>query len=227
MLHIVCRTSTQKLLIQKSMARLFQAWLYGVLPEREHEGYVHQSGKRFKSTNFRIRYFQERFEIDFTALDPEYERIVAMAALKEGLKLGAVRFADTTVSMVDRSVSEDTRKIEVRGHVCAAIKNGLTGRKIFLEPGDPRHNEIVTRHALQKYETLKGAGYEGALTITPTWQNPKPDIFWYEKSRYVAWSAAYRIEGEKEMLELLFRTGLGSDTMKNLGFLERIDGGSR
>jgi len=203
------------------MTRLFQAFSYTCLPPKEHEGYPHSTGKRFKSANFRIRYFEDRFEIDFTALDPLHEKELAMAVLKEGLKLGEVHFAQTSVSLVEREVPEEGG-LHVRGFVCAAVKNPLTGRKIFIEPGENRHTGIVLKHSLQKFEALLGKPYEGKLIVTPKWQSPKPQTFWYENIPYVAWNARYEVEADKEMLNLLLKTGMGSDTMKNLGFLEML-----
>jgi len=190
------------------------------LPPDEHKGYKHPSGKRFKRTNFRIRYFGDRFEIDFTALDETYEQTLALALLKAGLKVGEVHFAETTVSLQKREVPEGLLK--VKGFVCAAVKNPLTKQKIFLEPGESRHTEIVTNHTLQKYETLYGKPYDGTLRITPLWQSPKPQTFWYDKTPYVAWEAKYEIEADESMKRLLLTTGMGSDTMKNLGFLEVV-----
>ena len=220
MLHITARVPTAKLKIRRSMSRLFQAFCYVHLPQKEHEGYRHSSGKRFKSTNFRIRYFDDRFEIDFVALDEEYEQLLAMAILKNGLRLGEVHIAETTVSLQQRQIPEGD--LLVRGFVCAAIKNRLTGQKIFLEPGDSRHTEIITANALQKHEALLGRPYGKELVIEPVWQSPKPHTFWYEKTPYVAWDAKYKISADDDMKRLLLQTGMGSDTMKNLGFLEII-----
>ncbi|SFP59029.1 CRISPR-associated endoribonuclease Cas6 [Hydrogenimonas thermophila] len=222
MLHITARTSTKNLLIQKSMSKLFQSFLYSHLPEKEHQGYESSTGKLFKSVNFRIFYFDDRFEIDFTALDKSYEQMIAIEILKNGLKLGEIYFAETTVGFVDRQLGEDVTKMVVRGDVCAAIKNRVTGKKIFLEPGDSRHTEIITNHTLQKFEALLGKPYTKELLIEPLWQSLKPRTFWYEKTPYIAWFAKYKIQADSQMLNLLLDTGLGGDSMKNLGFLEVV-----
>lgn len=223
MLSIIARTATSKLKIRKVMSKLFQSYVYGVLGEREHAGYRHQSsGKVFKSTAFRIRYFDNRFEIDFTALSPEHEKALAMAILRDGLKLGAVHFADTTVSIIDRHVASE--RLHVKGYVVAAVKNPATDQKIYLQPGDPKHTQIITAHSLQKYETLLCAAYEGALSIRVLHQSPKEMRFFYEKGPVSVWPARYEIEAEPQMLNLLLDTGLGGEGMKGLGFLEVVSG---
>jgi CRISPR-associated endoribonuclease Cas6 len=202
---------------------MFQAYLYAVLGDKEHEGFQHpKSGKVFKRTNFRIRYIENRIEIDFTSLDETHEFDLATAILKEGLKLGEIAIAKTEVSILKRQAVPP--KMRVRGFVCASLKNRLTRKKIFLQPGDERHSDIITRNAKEKFETLLGKPYTGVLRITPQWQDPRSMSFRYEQSTYIAWQATYEIEADEEMLHLLLTTGMGSDTMKGLGFLE-VSGG--
>ncbi len=221
MLLITARTATSKLKIRKVMSRLFQSFVYSVIGEKEHAGHQHSSGKIFKSTAFRIRYFDNHFEIEFTALNKEYEKQLAMAILQEGLKLGAVHFADTTVSIIDRST--DKNILHVKGYVCAAIKNLATNRKVYLQPGDEKHNTIITNHSLQKFETLFGKSYEGELDIKVLWQASRFKRFYYENGAVDVWLAEYEISAESEMLNLLLDTSLGAESMKGLGFLEVLN----
>ncbi len=60
MLHITAHLPTTNLLIQKSMAKLFQSFLFTHLPDTEHQGYTNGSGKIFKAMNFRTRYTEGR-----------------------------------------------------------------------------------------------------------------------------------------------------------------------
>jgi len=220
MLLITARTATDKLKIRKVMSRLFQSFIYSILGAQEHEGYRHPSGKVFKTTAFRIRYFENKFTIEFTALNKEHEKELAMAILQEGLKLGAIHFADTTVSIIERTTQQSV--LHVKAYVCAAIKNRATNQKVYLQPGDAKHNSIITNHSLQKFETLLKKPYDGTLAITVPWQAPRFKRFYYEKGTVDVWLARYEIEAEQEMLNLLLNTGLGAESMKGLGFLEVI-----
>ncbi len=222
MLKIIATTPTQNLSIKKSMSKLFQSFLYTHLPKKEHDGYISKSGKTFKAMNFFITYKENYFEIFFTALNEEYEQIIALEILKNGLKLGEVHISSTTVEIVKRDVENDVEEIKVQGYVCASLKNPLTKRKIFLEPGDKRHTDIITNHSLEKYETLLGFSYCKDLEIIPLWQSYKAFTFWYEKTPYTTWKAKYKIKADSTMINLLLQTGLGGDSMKNMGFLEVV-----
>ncbi len=224
MLKIVAKTPTINLPIKKSMSKLFQSFLYTYLPSKEHDGYISKSGKTFKTMNFFISYKENSFEIFFTALDEKYEQIIALEILKNGLKLGEVHISSTSVEIIKRDIEEDKKEkeIEVEGYICASLKNPLTKRKIFLEPGDKRHTQIITNHSLEKYETLLGSSYDKTLEIVPLWQSYKAFIFWYEKTPYTTWKARYKIKADSSMIDLLLKTGLGGDSMKNMGFLEVV-----
>ena len=222
MLIISAKTPTQNLPIKRSMSKLFQSFLYVHIPSNEHKGYISKSGKTFKSMNFFISYQDNFFKILFTALDEKYEQSIALEILKNGLKLGEVHISSISVEIVKREVEDGINEIEVQGYICASIKNPLTKRKIFLEPGDKRHTEIITNHSLEKYETLLGSSYDKDLLIAPLWQSYKPMIFWYEKTPYTTWKARYKIYADSSMLNLLLKTGLGGDSMKNMGFLEIV-----
>ena len=222
MLIISAKIPTQNLPIKRSMSKLFQSFLYTHLPAKEHEGYISKSGKTFKTMNFFITYKENSFEIFFTALDEKYEQSIALEILKNGLKLGEVHISSITVEIIKRDVIDNIKEIEAEGYICASIKNPLTKRKIFLEPGDNRHTEIITNHSLEKYETLLNSSYGKNLEIIPLWQSYKPMIFWYEKTPYTTWRARYKIKADSSMINLLLKTGLGGDSMKNMGFLEVV-----
>ncbi len=222
MLIISAKTPTQNLPIKRSMSKLFQSFLYTHLPSKEHKGYTSKTGKTFKAMNFFISYKENSFDILFTALDEKYEQIIALEILKNSLKIGEVHISSTIVEIVKRDIESDVKEIEAQGYICASIKNPLTKRKIFLEPGDNRHTKIITNHSLEKYGTLLGYSYDKDLEIVSQWQSCKSITFWYEKTPYTAWKARYKIKADSSMINLLLKTGLGGDSMKNMGFLEVV-----
>lgn len=222
MLLITARTATFRLKIRKVMSRLFQSYVYSVIGPKEHAGYKHPSGKVFKATAFRIRYFDNRFEIEFTALNKTYEKQLAMDILQNGLKLGEVHFSDTTVSLIERRAVTDT--LNAKGYVCAGIKDGDTNKKIYIEPRTAKHNEIIVNHSLQKYETLHGRPYEGELEILVTWQAKQSKRFYYQNGPVDVWMAEYAINAKSEFLNLLLDSGLGALGMQGLGYLEVVNG---
>jgi len=221
MLNIIVKVPTKRLKIRRSLAKLFQSYVYHQLDSREHKGYKHPNGKVFKSMNFKIFYSGNTIVIKYSALDKENEKKVAMAVLNKGLKLGEIHIAQTEVSLDDHQKSVDD-KIRVKGFVVAAIKDGKSNKKIYLEPKTHKFQEIVHTHTIQKYEVLFGEPYKGELKIVLLSQQPKPQNFFYHRAPIKAWHGVYEIEADKKMTEMILDTGLGSQAMQGLGFVELV-----
>ena len=224
MLTINAKLPTKRLPIRRVMAKLFQAFVYHQLDPKEHSGYAHPNGKRFKSMNFKIIYVGNEIQINYSALDKENEKIIATAILKDGLKLGEIHIAGTEISLQNRSMNLPS-PCKVKGFVAAAIKDGNSSKKIYLEPKSYKFQEIIHANTLQKYRALTGKEYEKELRITLLSQQPKPRIFHYNKAIIKAWHGIYEIEADEEMLRLILDTGLGAHAMQGLGFVEVLEEG--
>ena len=223
MLKITATLPTTKLPVGRVLNELTQAYFYRYVPPKEHEGYKHSSGKVFKAMNFRMSYKDRTIAINFSALNKTYEKDIAMAVLGEGLRLGEIHIAQTEVSLVDKYPRElQSGTIKVKGHIAAAIKDGTSSKKIYLEPKTHKFQEIIHKHTLEKYETLMHKSYEDDLKITPVYQAPKPRYFFYKKGRIKSWYGVYEIEANEEMLRLILDTGLGAHAMQGLGFVEVV-----
>ncbi len=219
MLTINAKLPTKRLPIRRVMAKLFQAFVYHQLDSKEHSGYAHPNGKIFKSMNFKIIYVGDEIKINYSALDKENEKIIATAILKDGLKLGEIHIASTEISLQNRSINL-TSPCKVKGFVAAAIKDGNSNKKIYLEPKSHKFQEIIHANTLQKYRALTGKEYDKELHITLLSQQPKLRIFHYNKGTIKAWHGIYKIEADEEMLRLILDTGLGAHAMQGLGFVE-------
>jgi len=103
---------------------------------------------------------------------------VATAILKEGLKLGEIHISSAEVSLENR-YHDSAKAIEVAGFVCAAIKDGKSNKKIYLEPKSAKFQEIIYNNTIQKYEALFGQSYEGELKIEVLSQKPEARVFFY------------------------------------------------
>jgi len=224
MIEIAATLPTSKLPIRWVLAELTQAYLYTHMSSREHEGYAHANGKVFKSMNFKVFYKDRVVRILFSALNKSYEHKIAMAVLRDGLKLGEIHIAQTEVSLNEKYPENlQSGKIKVKGYVAAAIKDGTSKGKIYLEPKTHKFQEIIHKHTLEKYETLMRKPYQGDLNIIPLYQAPKPRTFYYKKARIRSWYGVYEIEANEEMLRLILDTGLGAHAMQGLGFVDVVE----
>ena len=225
MITINSRLASPNLKIGKSLARLIQGFIYRHLPDAEHEGYRHEpSGKIFKRTNFDFLLNGADLRVRFTSYEPEFEKIIALAALKDGLNLGKIHILDTTVAVSEHRTTQSEAVLQ--GCVACAI-GGLLGHKIYLQPQDSRHLEMMKTNALQRFETLAGRRYDGEFELNLLWQNlQNPFNFYYGNNRspVQAWQAKWKICAQPELINLILDAGIGSGCMNcGAGFLEVVE----
>lgn len=207
--------------IRRVLPKLFQSFVYAALNNpKEHEGYKHSSGKVFKSMNFQLFYRGHDLDIRYTALDKAHEKAIAQKILFNGLRLGEIHIASTEVSLQHRQALDSS--IRVGGFVAAAIKDGNSSKKIYLDPKTHKFQEIIHNHTLQKYEALFGKPYNGEFFLSTVGQKPKERMFFYEKGAIKSWYGVYEIKATEEMLGMILDTGLGAHGMQGLGFVEEI-----
>lgn len=220
MLAIKAVIPTANLPIKRVLPKLFQSFVYTVLDDKEHEGYKHPNGKVFKSMNYKIGYRGHDLSIFYTALNKDHEKVIAQKILFDGLRLGEIHIASTEVSLQHRQTLDSV--IKVGGFVAAAIKDGSSSKKIYLEPKTHKFQEIIRNHTLQKYEALFGKPYEGEFVFNTVGQKSKERVFYYEKGAIKAWYGVYEIKATEEMIEMILDTGLGAHAMQGLGFVEEM-----
>lgn len=224
MLTIISRLPSANLKISKALPQLIQGYIYRYLPSAEHEGYRHESsGKIFKRTNFDFRLNGANLRIRFTSYEPEFEKIIALAALKDGLNLGKIHILDTTVAVSEHRTTQS--KARLQGCVICSVQ-GLLGHKVFLEPQDSRHLEMMKTNALQRFETLSGRKYGGEFELNLLHQDlEKPLYFYYGNNQTPAkaWPAVWDIKALPELINTVLDAGVGGGCMNcGAGFLETI-----
>lgn len=224
MLQIISRLPTSNLHIQKSISILIQGFLYANLPKHEHEGYKHKSGKVFKAMNFDFKIIENSLYIRFTSYKKQYEELIANAILKEGLKLGEIFLIDTQISLKEHRICKN--EAILKGYISCAIK-GILGHKVYLEAQDDRHLEMLKTNILQRYETLKNEEYKDEFELNLLWQEPnfiKNFYYGNNKSPFRATLAKWSIKANKDLINLILDTGVGSGCMNaGVGFLEVVE----
>lgn len=225
MLTINAKLPTRNLRISKALPQLIQGFIYRYLPAKEHAGYRHEkTGKIFKRMNFDFYLSGTDLRVRFTSYEPEFERAVVLGVLKEGLNLGELCFVDTTVAVSEHRTNSDD--VVLQGCVACAVQ-GLLGHKIYLQPQDSRHLEMMKTNALQRFETLTGRRYDGEFELNLLWQNlQNPFNFYYGNNRspVQAWQAKWKICVQPELINLILDAGVGSGCMNcGAGFVEVVE----
>ncbi|CUU69201.1 CRISPR-associated protein Cas6 [Campylobacter hyointestinalis subsp. hyointestinalis] len=220
MLVITSRIPSKNFYIKRGLGRLIQGYIYNQLPPAEHTGFKHSSGKIFKRVNFSFDLTDNFIKIYFSSFEHSLEERMACAILKDGLKLGDIHLVDTNLEFIYNLT--DKEQVILKGFVACAV-SGLLGYKVYLEPQDSRHLEMMKINALQRYETLMQKPYDGEFALELKWQNlNRPKEFYYKGDTPLkAWYAKWNIKAKPELTNLLLSAGVGSGCMNyGCGFLE-------
>ena len=130
---------------------------------------------------------------------------------------------DTTVAVGEHRITQS--KARLQGCVICSVQ-GLLGHKVYLEPQDSRHLEMMKINALQRFETLTGRRYEGEFELNLLWQNlQNPFNFYYGNNQTPAkaWPAVWDIKALPELINIMLDAGVGGGCMNcGAGFLEAI-----
>ncbi len=206
--------------ISKILAELFQGAIYDILPKERHDS-INLNGKKFKESSFRVVFNSYDGVIDFrfTSLCDEDEKNLLIALQNNVFSIGDIKNELLEVKIINRDT--DKNEIFCTGYV--VFYTTKDKKKSFLEPKTQTFKQNIKRNSLQKYQAIYKKEYEGEFNIRLLNQKLKPKFFYYKKAPTVSWFATYQIEANSDMLNLLLRSGLGSGTMKNTGFLDLVD----
>lgn len=221
MLLIKATLPTENLPIRRVLSRLFQAFVYNVLTQKEEAISIAKDGKSFKTMNFKIIYHSNMIHINYVALDKQHEAFIAQKILKDGLHLGKIHISQTALSVKEHYL-QDRSTIRVGGFICTNVKDNASNKKVYLEPKESQFQAILHKNTIEKYEALFKQPYTQELKIKLIAQKPKERVFYYSQGVMIAWYGVYEIEATSEMLRMILDTGMGGNCMKGLGFVEPI-----
>lgn len=215
MLIVKFKTSS-KLLIKKSLTRLIQSAIYKHLPKKEHTGYKSKSGKIFKAFSFKTYYRDDTIYLYFSSIDIKYENHLAMVVLNNEFKIGEVNIFEKTISI--KEIEINGKEIIAQGAIAVKVK-GVNGKPLYLTPQDSRFYEILKNNIKERYEALLNKEFSNNLEIELI-NTLKPQVFYYSQDIFKLIPAFFKFKGDKDILEFILKSGIGSNSAKGVGMLE-------
>ncbi len=101
-------------------------------------------------------------------------------------------------------------------------KQDGTKKTYFYNPREKEFNEIIKNNALKKYKLILGEEYNGTFEIEPLRFSIKRNfhILKYKGTIIHGYSGIYKLEGQPNMLKILYLCGLGSKNSQGFGMFE-------
>lgn len=95
------------------------------------------------------------------------------------------------------------------------------GKTIYYGPSDPEYLSSVRRNALRKWESLHGSPEGGRLCIEKLGgMKSRKEATSFKHTYITAWYGEYRLQGEPELIDMLYQTGLGAKSSQGFGLFD-------
>ncbi len=99
-------------------------------------------------------------------------------------------------------------------------------KTMYFHPAEREFKELLERNLRRKYRIVYGKDYEGELSIEPLAIRYPQDYrrIIYKGILVKAWEGRYRLNANKDMLELALLCGLGAKNSQGFGMVREIPG---
>jgi len=208
--------------VKKSLTKLVSSAIYSNLDKKRHEG-INYKGKLFKECGFSAYHnmsskeiiikFHSLHDVDITAL--------IKACLGKTFKIGDIFYSDTSVEVIEDTIDYENEVIV--GECTSLVYKTIDTKRKFIFSDNPDFFEIIKRNILQKYVAINGNEYKGQLSIKVLKTISDKKCLYYGKYPYFGKKEIYMMKAEKEMLDLIVKSGFGSGNMKGFGLLSLVD----
>lgn len=165
--------------------------------------------------------FHGPVHLEIRCVDPQVIRILAARLLTmKQLRLGSAQFDLTTCTWKDEHITQNEADFIVRAPGVVAYITGEDKKTVFYAPDDPRFLPALLRNAERKWQQYHGDPESFSLTIEPLSKPLPRRISTRFKQTYItAWTGAYRLRGNPEVIDMLYQIGLGAKNSEGFGML--------
>ncbi len=169
-------------------------------------------------------FFSDNISLEIRSFEPTIIQ-PPMCALKNGSEVNIGRNTLTVENCVlkDRIIYQPSVKIKTISPITAYVTRNFSNR-IYFSPEDGDFNQLVVNNAKRKWI---GAGKnEDEFNLSLERINDIPirkEVTVYKKSYITAWHGEFVLNGNPEVINFLYNTGLGSKNSQGFGMFELLE----
>lgn len=167
--------------------------------------------------------FHGPVQLEIRCIDPQVIRTLAdrLFTMKQ-LHLGSAQFELTTLTWKDDHITQGEADFFVQAPGVVAYITTEDKKTDFFSPDDPRFLPALLRNAERKWRQYHGP--EGFLLSIEPLAKPLPRRYStrFKETYITAWTRAFRLRGNPEVIDMLYQIGLGAKNPEGFGMLDRI-----
>jgi CRISPR-associated endoribonuclease Cas6 len=211
---------------------ILQSYLYSKMsPETRNR--VHEEGYRYGKLPFRLfnfsrllgKYQAEKHHICFDAfsiqISSPIESLIQEIASSILIKSNILAGQPVNVCSLEVIPFKKTDVIKMLSPLVIAKNVGK--RTEYTSPWDENFNELVNNNLRKKYFLVHGKEYSGegiTLTSTSQYNTHLKQVVKYKNSLHTAWNGYFIVDGDEELLQIAFTTGIGQKSSQGFGMFQ-------
>jgi len=222
-----------------------QAFIYNLI-DKHSADWLHNEGFKFENRRFslfnfseilergkynpKLKFFSFNEQISFYISSPVnwiLEQVAKNAVTKDRLKLGENKIM---ISSIEVFKHIDIKDFKIRVNALTPIEihstlNKADGAKktYYYSPAEKEFSELINKNLKKKWTSLYQKECEYNIKIYPVnLKYNKEKIRTFKGTVIKGWSGHFYLEGDKELMELAFDTGLGSRNSAGWGMIEVV-----
>jgi len=92
----------------------------------------------------------------------------------------------------------------------------------YYSPHEKEFPDLIQKNAEKKYVLINGVKPKGSLNITPLYFNEKRNraVVYFKDTRIEGWTGVFTLEGEPDIINVVYEAGLGSKNPEGFGMWE-------
>lgn len=158
--------------------------------------------------------------------DDEFIDLLTTSLLKNDLQIGEGRASVIKIEMIKYRPAD---KICFISPIVVAHNQKVPAKSTtYLSPWDSEFDSVLTAGLAKKYHLLTGQEYKGeGIKLIPISSVPDSrlrTVLHYKENFYIGWTGTYLLQGDKDLIELSYYTGLGQKTSQGCGMFDFIQG---
>lgn len=168
--------------------------------------------------------FSDRVSLEIRSVEPAVIQPL-ICSFKKGSKVNIGRNILTVEKCIlkDKIIFQPCVKIKTVSPVTAYVTRDYTNR-IYFSPDDGDFNQLVVNNAKRKWLSAGKKEEQFDLSLKRIDEIPlKKEVTAFKMSHITAWHGGFILEGNPEVINFLYNTGLGSKNSQGFGMFELLE----
>ena len=139
------------------------------------------------------------------------------------LRLGSAMFTVSHASLSNTVITTSAISVRTRSPIVAYITLP-DGHTRFFSPEDPEFYSLIAANAHRKWRAIHGEDAPFDLRISPLHGcRFRKQVTTYKSTRITAWDGQFLLQGNPEVLNFLYHTGLGAKSSQGFGIFSPME----